>query len=48
VDLVNWLIEDEPAARNRAGTGSSLSFTDTNPGGGRKFYQAEVTSSPLP
>ncbi|GEP43366.1 hypothetical protein [Brevifollis gellanilyticus] len=48
VDLVNWLIEDEPTARNRAGTGSSLSFTDTNPGGGRKFYQAEVTSAPLP
>jgi hypothetical protein len=47
-DLEAWALEDEPTAKNQLATGTNFTFTDVNAGGMGKFYQAEVTPSPLP
>ncbi|MDZ4402137.1 alpha-amylase family glycosyl hydrolase [Prosthecobacter sp.] len=47
-DLVSWTLENETEAKNRPGTGGSLTFTDQNPSGTQKFYQARVTANSLP
>jgi len=47
-DLADWQPEDEANARNQLAASSSMTFTDLNAGGGRKFYQAQVTTAPLP
>ncbi len=47
-DLVSWTLEDEPSAKNRAGTGSPISFTDLNAAGLRKFYQSQATTGIIP
>jgi hypothetical protein len=46
--LSGWALEDEATASNIPGTGGVVTFTDTNAGGTRKFYQAKVSSAPLP
>jgi len=48
INLVDWQLEDEVAAKNRSGTGSSLSFTDLNAAGLRKFYQAQASTTTIP
>ena len=47
-DLASWAPEDEPEATNRLATGSSMTFTDLNPGTVPKFYQAVVTTAAVP
>jgi hypothetical protein len=47
-DLASWASEDEQEAANRLATGSSMTFTDLNPGMAPKFYQAVVTAVAVP
>jgi hypothetical protein len=47
-NLTTWTDEDEPTARNQQATATTQSFTDLGTTGQRKFYRAQVTTTPLP
>ncbi len=47
-DLQSWTLENEVGSKNQLASGASLSFTDLDSNGFRKFYQARVTQMAIP
>lgn len=48
MDLQSWTLENEASAKNQLASGVSISFTDLDSAGARKFYQARVTLTTIP
>jgi hypothetical protein len=48
LNLQSWILENEVGAKNQLASGTSLSFTDLDSTGLRKFYQIRVTLTPIP